>query len=30
MFDKYSITDTQYPEDSLSTEKIQVELEGEQ
>lgn len=30
MFNKYSITDTEYPEDSLRTEKIQVELEGEQ
>ena len=30
MFNKYSITHTQYPEDSLSTEKIHVELEGEQ
>ena len=29
MFDKYSITDTPYSEDILSTEKIQVELEVE-
>ena len=30
MFNKYSITCTEYPEHSLSTEKIQVESEGEQ